>query len=77
MGAEGDGGEGASVHLELEVAAVVGADLTDPIDRLRPLPERPHDAVRPGKRKMGLISSTFYLATSKTNSLINLDKFNT
>ena len=27
---EGDGGEGAALHLELEVAAVVGADLPDP-----------------------------------------------
>ena len=54
VGAEGDGGEGAAVHLELEVAAVavVGADLPDPLDRRRPLPERPHDAVRPCKNKV-------------------------
>ena len=44
---EGDGGEGAAVQLELEVAAVVGADLPDPVDLVRPLAERPDDAVGP------------------------------
>ena len=44
---EGDGGEGAAVHLQLEGAAVVGADLPDPVDLVRRLAERPDDAVCP------------------------------
>ena len=47
---EGDGGEGAAVHLQLEVAAVVGADLPDPVDLVRRLAERPDDAVGPDNR---------------------------
>ena len=44
---EGDGDEGAAVHLELEAAAVVGADLTDPVDGGRPLAEGADHAVGP------------------------------
>ena len=45
--AEGDGDEGAAVHLQLEAAAVVGADLPDPADGGRPRAEGAHHAVGP------------------------------
>ena len=76
LGAEGDLGEGAAVHLELEVAAVVGADLPDPLDRrfvaIRCRNVRITPCALAKKRWVGYSVRTFNLATSKTNSLFNL-----